>query len=165
MAADTRDVLAWRKRDASRPPPLLRYRSAKWFIMTTICIAVFTVCRSRVWKTEYISADGWNVGPVFVWHCRSSSRTTLFRYHDSLCPQVVPVIPFALSIRAGVPEADGGSADVFFDRVGPRSKMLIRDKYNIGYPSSWHVMARPCSQLPVGSSCPRPPSASSDTIF
>ncbi|KAA6415862.1 MAG: MFS transporter [Lasallia pustulata] len=68
MAADTRDVLAWRKRDASRPPPLLRYRSAKWFIMMTVCIAVFT---------------------------------DLFLYGI-----IVPVIPFALSTRAGVPEVD-----------------------------------------------------------
>ncbi|KAK4695291.1 hypothetical protein P7C71_g2442, partial [Lecanoromycetidae sp. Uapishka_2] len=38
----TRDVLAWRKRDASTPPPLLKYRSSHWFILSTICIAVFT---------------------------------------------------------------------------------------------------------------------------
>ena len=39
----TRDILALRKRDASIPPPLLKYRSSYRFILSTICIAVFTV--------------------------------------------------------------------------------------------------------------------------
>ena len=37
-----RDILAWKKRDVSNPPPLLTYRSSKWFILSTICVAVFT---------------------------------------------------------------------------------------------------------------------------
>lgn len=52
MAADTRDILAWRRRDAHKAPPLLRYRSAEWFIMTTICLAVFTVGLSCVSGTS-----------------------------------------------------------------------------------------------------------------
>ena len=39
----TRDILAWKNRDASKPPPLLRLRSSYWFIISVICIAVFTV--------------------------------------------------------------------------------------------------------------------------
>ncbi|KAL2042060.1 hypothetical protein N7G274_005248 [Stereocaulon virgatum] len=37
-----RNILAWRKRDASKPPPLLKYRSSSWFILSVVCIAVFT---------------------------------------------------------------------------------------------------------------------------
>ncbi|KAI9880794.1 MAG: hypothetical protein M1830_000230 [Pleopsidium flavum] len=68
MAADTRDIFNWRKRDSSKPPLLLKYRSAKWFILSTICIAVFT--------------------DIFLYGI------------------IVPVIPFALTQRAGVPPQD-----------------------------------------------------------
>ncbi|KAM0804406.1 major facilitator superfamily domain-containing protein [Usnea florida] len=38
----TRDILAWRSRDASKPPPLLEYRSSYAFILSTVSVAVFT---------------------------------------------------------------------------------------------------------------------------
>ncbi|KAL8688753.1 MAG: hypothetical protein Q9218_005417, partial [Villophora microphyllina] len=34
--------LALVKTDSEKPPPLLAHRSSKWFILTTICVAVFT---------------------------------------------------------------------------------------------------------------------------
>ena len=39
----TRDILAWRRRDAAKPPPLLEYRSSYLFTLATISVAVFTV--------------------------------------------------------------------------------------------------------------------------
>lgn len=42
MPAPTRDILAGKKRGVSNPPPLLKHRSSTWFILSTICIAVFT---------------------------------------------------------------------------------------------------------------------------
>ena len=42
MTAAVRDILAWKKRDASSPPPYLRYRSSKSFIILTVCFASFT---------------------------------------------------------------------------------------------------------------------------
>lgn len=68
MTTARRDVLAWRKRDAAKPPPLLKYRSSKVFILSTLCIAIFT--------------------DIFLYAV------------------IVPVIPFALSARAGVAEED-----------------------------------------------------------
>ena len=68
MPPRSRDILAWKKRDVSKPPPLLRYRSSTWFILATICLAVFT--------------------DIFLYSI------------------VVPVIPFALSVRCGVAEKD-----------------------------------------------------------
>lgn len=68
MPAPTRDILAWKKRDVSKPPPLLKYRSSTWFILSTICIAVFT--------------------DIFLYGI------------------IVPVIPFALTVRCGVAEKD-----------------------------------------------------------
>lgn len=38
----TQCFLALLKSDSERPPPLLAYRSSRWFILTTICTAVFT---------------------------------------------------------------------------------------------------------------------------
>lgn len=64
----SRDILRWRKADASLPPPLLEYRSSYSFILLTICTAVFT--------------------DIFLYGI------------------IVPVIPFALTVRAGVPPAD-----------------------------------------------------------
>ncbi|MCJ1245891.1 hypothetical protein MMC30_003095 [Trapelia coarctata] len=58
----------WRHKDASKPPPLFRIRSARWFILTTVSLAVFT--------------------DIFLYGL------------------IVPVLPFALSTRAGVPEED-----------------------------------------------------------
>ena len=66
MTAAVRDLLAWRKRDASSPPPYLKYRSSKPFIILTVCFASFT--------------------DIFLYGV------------------VVPVIPFALLNRVGVPE-------------------------------------------------------------
>ncbi|TVY64188.1 putative MFS-type transporter [Lachnellula suecica] len=64
-----KNFLSGTRFDASTPPPyLLHIRSSKWFILTTICTAVFT--------------------DIFLYGI------------------IVPVIPFALSSRAGVPEAD-----------------------------------------------------------
>ena len=40
--AGVRDILAWKKRDASIPPPYLKHRSSKFFIITTVCFASFT---------------------------------------------------------------------------------------------------------------------------
>jgi hypothetical protein len=51
----------------SAPPYLLKVRSSKWFILSTICVAVFT--------------------DIFLYGI------------------IVPVLPFALSLRAGVPES------------------------------------------------------------
>lgn len=68
MTAAVRDILAWKKRDASSPPPYLKYRSSKSFIILTVCFASFT--------------------DIFLYGL------------------VVPVIPFALLNRVGVPEAD-----------------------------------------------------------
>ncbi|KAF6237389.1 hypothetical protein HO173_004279 [Letharia columbiana] len=64
----TRDILAWRSRDASKAPPLLKYRSSYSFILGTVSIAVFT--------------------DIFLYGI------------------IVPVIPFALTTRVGVAEAD-----------------------------------------------------------
>ena len=66
MTAAVRDILAWKKRDASSPPPYLKYRSSKSFIIFTVCFASFT---------------------------------DLFLYGV-----IVPVIPFALLNRVGIPE-------------------------------------------------------------
>lgn len=64
-----KNFLSGERVDASAPPPyLLRIRSSKLFILTTICIAVFT--------------------DIFLYGI------------------IVPVIPFALSARAGVAESD-----------------------------------------------------------
>ena len=49
----TRDILAWKNRDASEPPPLLRLRSSYWFIISVICIAVFTVRASVSFREDY----------------------------------------------------------------------------------------------------------------
>ena len=68
MTTRVRDILAWKKRDASIPPPYFQYRSSKAFIITTICFASFT---------------------------------DLFIYGV-----IVPVIPFALLERIGIPEGD-----------------------------------------------------------
>ena len=68
MTTRVRDILAWKKRDASIPPPYFQYRSSKAFIITTICFASFT---------------------------------DLFIYGV-----IVPVIPFALLERIGIPEED-----------------------------------------------------------
>ncbi|EON68984.1 hypothetical protein W97_08242 [Coniosporium apollinis CBS 100218] len=61
-------TLAWLSQDfaeGSSPPFLLKYRSSKWLILTTICMAVFT--------------------DIFLYGL------------------IVPVIPFALEQRSGVP--------------------------------------------------------------
>jgi MFS family permease len=64
-----KNFLSGRRVDASTPPPyLLHIRSSKLFILSTICIAVFT--------------------DIFLYGI------------------IVPVIPFALSERAGVEESD-----------------------------------------------------------
>ena len=42
MSTGVRDILAWKRRDASKPPPYLKYRSSNAFIITTICFASFT---------------------------------------------------------------------------------------------------------------------------
>ena len=42
MSTGVRDILAWRRRDASKPPPYLEYRSSNTFIIATICFATFT---------------------------------------------------------------------------------------------------------------------------
>jgi len=42
MPVPTRDILAGQKRGVSNPPRLLKHRSSTWFILSTICIAVFT---------------------------------------------------------------------------------------------------------------------------
>ena len=42
MTAAVRDILAWKKRDSSSPPPYLKYRSSKLFIVFTVCFASFT---------------------------------------------------------------------------------------------------------------------------
>lgn len=54
--------------DPEKPPPLLKYRSSKGFILTTICVAIFT--------------------DIFLYGI------------------IVPVVPFALTKRAGVAEED-----------------------------------------------------------
>ncbi|MCJ1309477.1 hypothetical protein MMC25_003137 [Agyrium rufum] len=59
---------SWFSGGAERPPVLLKIRSAKWFILATICTAVFT--------------------DIFL-YCI-----------------IVPVLPFALTLRAGVPPPD-----------------------------------------------------------
>lgn len=43
MTGARRDILAWGKRDAAQPPPLLKYRSSNFFITMTVCLAIFTV--------------------------------------------------------------------------------------------------------------------------
>lgn len=43
MTEARRDILAWGKRDAAQPPPLLKYRSSNVFIIVTVCLAIFTV--------------------------------------------------------------------------------------------------------------------------
>lgn len=48
----TRDILAWGKREASKPPPLLKYRSSKIFILLTLCVAVFTVSIPNKYKKK-----------------------------------------------------------------------------------------------------------------
>ena len=64
----SRDIFRWRKTDASTPPPLLHYRSSYFFILMTICVAIFT--------------------DIFLYGI------------------IVPVIPFALTHRAGVSPQD-----------------------------------------------------------
>ncbi|KAL8637123.1 MAG: hypothetical protein Q9228_005570 [Teloschistes exilis] len=64
----TQGFLALVKTDNEKPPPLLVHRSSKWFILTTICVAVFT--------------------DIFLYGI------------------IVPVIPFALTKRAGIKEDD-----------------------------------------------------------
>lgn len=60
----TQAFIALLKPDPEKPPPLLVHRSSRWFILTTICTAVFT--------------------DIFLYGI------------------IVPVIPFALTTRAGV---------------------------------------------------------------
>lgn len=43
MTEARKSILAWEKRDAAQPPPLLKYRSSKVFILVTVCFAIFTV--------------------------------------------------------------------------------------------------------------------------
>ncbi|KAL8731847.1 MAG: hypothetical protein Q9166_003131 [cf. Caloplaca sp. 2 TL-2023] len=62
----TQGFLALVKSDSEKPPPLLKHRSSKQFILTTICVAVFT--------------------DIFLYGI------------------IVPVVPFALTTRAGVAE-------------------------------------------------------------
>ncbi|KAL8859107.1 MAG: hypothetical protein Q9178_004370 [Gyalolechia marmorata] len=64
----TQGVFALIRCDPEKPPPLLKQRSSKGFILTTICIAVFT--------------------DIFLYGI------------------IVPVVPFALTTRAGVAEKD-----------------------------------------------------------
>ncbi|KAL8950274.1 MAG: hypothetical protein Q9222_003678 [Ikaeria aurantiellina] len=54
--------------DSEKPPPLLAHRSSKWFILTTICVAVFT--------------------DIFLYGI------------------IVPVVPFALTNRAHIAQAN-----------------------------------------------------------
>ncbi|MCJ1398388.1 hypothetical protein MMC11_001586 [Xylographa trunciseda] len=63
-------MLAWLlgTGDSARPPPFLKLRSARWFILMTVSCAVFT--------------------DIFLYGI------------------IVPVVPFALSTRAGIPEDD-----------------------------------------------------------
>lgn len=69
MAALIQNLLACNKEDATKPPIFLTFRSSSTFILSTICIAVFT--------------------DIFLYSV------------------IVPVIPFALTIRAGVPPENG----------------------------------------------------------
>ena len=56
----TRDILAWRRRDAAKPPPLLGFRSSYLFTLVTISVAVFTVRLSHVFFRLELSR-----GPFF----------------------------------------------------------------------------------------------------
>ncbi|KAL8802789.1 MAG: hypothetical protein Q9200_006456 [Gallowayella weberi] len=64
----TQGFLALLNSDSERPPPLLKHRSSKGFILTTICVAIFT--------------------DIFLYGI------------------IVPVVPFALTKRAGVAQRD-----------------------------------------------------------
>ncbi|KAL8671261.1 MAG: hypothetical protein Q9168_004230 [Polycauliona sp. 1 TL-2023] len=64
----TQGFYAWARSDRDKPPLLLKHRSSRGFILTTICVAVFT--------------------DIFLYGI------------------IVPVVPFALTKRAGVAEAD-----------------------------------------------------------
>ena len=55
-----RDILAWRRRDTTEAPPLLKYRSSYWFILTTVSFAVFTV--RLIITLPYVSMSTKTVG-------------------------------------------------------------------------------------------------------
>jgi MFS family permease len=65
---ELRNFISGARRNGATPPRLLKFRSSTGFILTTICLAVFT--------------------DIFLYAV------------------IVPVIPFAIGERAGVPESD-----------------------------------------------------------
>lgn len=72
-----------------KPPALLQLRSSAGLIVTTASFAVFTV--------------SWTL------HARGlSQRLTHYAKDIFLYAVIVPVLPFALSERAGINEEDGG---------------------------------------------------------
>ena len=79
-------LLLCRPKAPHQPPILLKYRSAKWFILTTICTAVFTVCdliRSSIRGslTKFIHPM---LGYLSVWNCTCSLYGEYPTYHGAI---------------------------------------------------------------------------------
>ena len=179
-----RDILAWRHRDTTTAPPLLKYRSSYWFILTTVSFAVFTVrliipylifqCQQKPLGRKIKTNIPFSVtlGHFSVRHCKATSPLityvlallagVFFSYH--LILQIVPVIPFALTTRVGVPEQDGTSQT---PSPSPKAFLMFDPRHsqsNTGFPSSSPSTAHLSLVLPVcvpfpGSPSPHPPTA------
>ena len=155
MLVGKREVFAWRKKDESKPPLLLQYRSSKHFIIGTVCTAVFTVSLSNLSyfsKVEvFYSASQesrrlthqTHIGHISLRHCKKAP--TLCSSHWiavlSYIPiQIVPVIPFALTNRVGVAENDGRKH--YQDNINRAD--YWRKQYSIGCRSYSQSTARTC---------------------
>jgi MFS family permease len=81
-----KDFLPSSQRDGEgRAPVLLRYRSSRWFILTTVSVAIFTV--------------GKDFAPRTISHSQSLQDVFLYGI-------IVPVVPFALIERVNISNAD-----------------------------------------------------------
>lgn len=87
--------MKWLGRNRSQKPPLaLEFRSSKLLILTSICVAIFTVR-----------------GSLPHWHLLvvPSRLANFFTQDLFLYGVIVPVIPSAIHDRAGIPKEDGNA--------------------------------------------------------
>ena len=182
-----RDILAWRHRDTTTAPPLLKYRSSYWFILTTVSFAVFTVrlsnhtlsylifqCQQKPLERKIPTNIPFSVtlGHFSVRHCKATS----------------PLITYVLALLAGgfffltIYSSDCTSDTVCIDhpcrcartrwyvpktRPSPKALLMFDPRHsqsNTGFPSSSPSTAHPSLVLPVcvpfpGSPSPHPPTA------
>ena len=97
-------VLPCRNYMLYEPPILLAYRSSSWFILTTVCLALFTVSSIKFPRQE-LSLTAAKIGRLYLLRCTYAISKAAKSSSDE--PKVVPVLPFSLSERSGIPEDKG----------------------------------------------------------